>query len=328
MALLRRSTDCQSVISQCSPVKLSHCTFFKTKVDDILSSTIHTQLFVIPPQPELTLPIPLTDLTSEHTSLSKDLYSFSSTTSTKILSQTHQRQTKHPLAKTKQIQLTKLVPQDTRYMLGPEGSRTIHRFRPENTTRRFKYLLQVTTISRDLLSQIRKFEDDFMKVHHRKPRRREIHPIKKIVDEYKMIRMELQNCAAVLIQCAFRLFLSRKIAAKLRQERLFYFAHPNIVIQHRLARLRQIEERSADLNVLIHDVDQLLDEKSAVKEELRRFDRLFEGFHGRRPGKRDKEALKPLYSYYKKLSNILVAAENQPSMSLTMLDDSQTQEPD
>jgi len=54
--------------------------------------------------------------------------------------------------------------------------------------------------------------------------------------------------------------------------------------------------RPFDLDAM--NVDQLNDEKRAIKKELRAYDKYFEDKYGRAPQKEDKEPLRPLYQRY------------------------------
>jgi hypothetical protein len=51
--------------------------------------------------------------------------------------------------------------------------------------------------------------------------------------------------------------------------------------------------------------DELNKIKRNVKNELKRYDQTFVGLFFRQPAKYDKEPLRPLYMYYKRLKNLL-----------------------
>ena len=56
---------------------------------------------------------------------------------------------------------------------------------------------------------------------------------------------------------------------------------------------------------------ELLKEKKLVKHELKRYDTLFKGEFGRLPTRWEKEPMRPLYTYYRKLKQLLGMWEGQ-----------------
>jgi hypothetical protein len=50
-----------------------------------------------------------------------------------------------------------------------------------------------------------------------------------------------------------------------------------------------------------------------VKNELKRYDQTFVGLFIKPPAKTDKEPLRPLYMYYKKLKNLITKKQSEGS---------------
>jgi hypothetical protein len=55
-------------------------------------------------------------------------------------------------------------------------------------------------------------------------------------------------------------------------------------------------------------LDELSKVKRSVKSELKRYDQAFVQVFFRQPGKQEKEPLRPLYMYYKKLKTLITTA--------------------
>jgi len=59
-------------------------------------------------------------------------------------------------------------------------------------------------------------------------------------------------------------------------------------------------------------MDELQKIKRSVKSELKRYDQSFVQVFFRQPGKQEKEPLRPLYMYYKRLKTLIQNAPAQP----------------
>jgi hypothetical protein len=55
-------------------------------------------------------------------------------------------------------------------------------------------------------------------------------------------------------------------------------------------------------------LEELSKVKRSVKSELKRYDQAFVQVFFRQPGKQEKEPLRPLYMYYKKLKTLITTA--------------------
>jgi hypothetical protein len=62
----------------------------------------------------------------------------------------------------------------------------------------------------------------------------------------------------------------------------------------------------------VQSFDQLQNEKKRVKNELKSYDAAFQNIFGRFPNRNEKEPMRPLYIYYKKLKQYIDKAPQPP----------------
>eukprot|EP00761_Pharyngomonas_kirbyi_P000919 gb/GECH01000920.1/.p1 GENE.gb/GECH01000920.1/~~gb/GECH01000920.1/.p1 ORF type:complete len:682 (+),score=206.72 gb/GECH01000920.1/:1-2046(+) len=79
-------------------------------------------------------------------------------------------------------------------------------------------------------------------------------------------------------------------------------------VQRRISLQRRRQGRSYDISNMSYD--QVQQEKSLVKRELRNYDKLFAQKYGREPNKNEKEPLRPLYHRYKQLKREIPDGNN------------------
>lgn len=84
-------------------------------------------------------------------------------------------------------------------------------------------------------------------------------------------------------------------------------ANPLPDVQRRIILRRTREGRTDDLSKMT--LEQLKEEKSLLKKELRNFDKTFEEVRGQEPTKRDKEPLREVYKRYKLLKSLISAPQ-------------------
>ena len=160
------------------------------------------------------------------------------------------------------------------------------------------------TQAKRLMTTIREFDKQFEQQTNRQPRRLERQPISDKVEQYKTVRNKLRDLAATMIQATWRRYQAQKNAAGRRQEKLAFLQNPAVFIEQRLTLKRTEAGRDPSGNVRQDDFNAVREEKNLVKSELKRFDKIFVGYYGRAPERKDKEPLRKLYQRYKTLTNI------------------------
>lgn len=84
-------------------------------------------------------------------------------------------------------------------------------------------------------------------------------------------------------------------------------ADPLPNVQQRIALRRTREGRPDDIAKMT--LEELKEEKSLIKKELRNFDKMFEENRGQEPAKRDKEPLREVYKRYKLLKSLIASPQ-------------------
>ncbi|EGC34418.1 hypothetical protein DICPUDRAFT_98229 [Dictyostelium purpureum] len=82
-----------------------------------------------------------------------------------------------------------------------------------------------------------------------------------------------------------------------------------------LEKIRKDSKRVSDINLM--SIDDLNEEKSAIKKELRDFDTNFKKQYGQLPRKNDKEIMRPLYTRYREVKSLIDLKSPQLSNSST-----------
>ncbi|KAA6372435.1 MAG: hypothetical protein EZS28_032039 [Streblomastix strix] len=177
-------------------------------------------------------------------------------------------------------------------------------------SRRFLFLQKMISEAKKLMMDIKAFDHQFEKQNRRGPKKAERGPIMNKVEQYKKIRNELRDYAATLIQSIWRRYKARCLAEEKRRERTAFLANPLPITERRLAEQRAQTGRGEDFRLYDHNIELLRAEKTLVKSELKRFDKIFFEVNKRQPERLDKEPLRKLYQRYKTLTALLQVVDS------------------
>ncbi|KAK2947154.1 hypothetical protein BLNAU_17930 [Blattamonas nauphoetae] len=312
MAQHRRPSDCAFQFATCDlpPSATMSCPLLGEPFDAALHRTVFLQLFRTRIQDvEAAVKSALQSPQLISPSISSDLSSSLSSVSVS----TTRSPAPHPSTATSGSQ----TPSQSSSHSSSQHQSRLHSTHPrhnshipkDHPTERFQDLQRMISKAKQLMYQIRAFDQEFSRKHNHAPKRGDRAPIADKVEQYKTMRNELRDFAAVLIQSTWRMYKAKQYAEQMRKERQSFLSNPLPLIERRLIVQRRQARRSEDMHQYSHDVNQLRAEKQLVKMELKRFDKIFTVAMGRSPGRYDKEPLRSLYQRYKTLTSMLSQEE-------------------
>jgi len=82
-------------------------------------------------------------------------------------------------------------------------------------------------------------------------------------------------------------------------------------LEESFQRLKLDNQRAQGKELISFNLDELNSEKRNVKNELKHYDSTFEKIYGRLPNRTEKEPMRPLYMYYKKLKQAIAKKEQE-----------------